>query len=91
LDNFEWDVQKAHANWLKHGVTFSDAVTALEDEQALTIEDDHPHEQRFITIGSDAFGRLVVVVYTYRSESIRIISARKATPGEIRVYQEGES
>jgi uncharacterized protein len=91
LDNFEWDVQKARANWLKHGVTFSDAVTALEDERALTIEDDHPHEQRFITIGSDAFGRLLVVVYTHRSESIRIISARKAAPGEIKVYQEGES
>ena len=91
MDNFEWDPQKARANWLKHDVSFSDAVAALEDEQALTIEDDHPHEQRFITLGCDAFGRLLVVVYTYRSDTIRIISARKATPGEMKVYQEGES
>jgi uncharacterized protein len=91
VDNFEWDVQKARANWLKHGVAFSDAVTALEDVRALTIEDDTPDEQRFITIGSDALGRLLVVVYTYRADAIRIISARKATQGEIRIYQEGES
>jgi len=91
LDNFEWDPQKARANWLKHGVVFSDSVAVLEDEHALTMEDDHPHEQRFITIGTDALGRLLVVVYTYRQDSIRIISARKATQSEKRYFQEGKS
>ena len=87
MDKFEWDPQKAQANRVKHGVAFSDAVTVFEDEQALTIEDDYPDEQRFITIGLDAFGRTVVVVYTYRAGAIRIISARKATPAERRYYQ----
>jgi uncharacterized protein len=88
MNDFEWDEQKAHANYLKHGVMFSDAVAVLEDEFALTIDDDHPHEQRFITIGTDAFGRILVVVYTYRGEAIRIISARFATPNEQRYYQD---
>ena len=89
MNNYEWDPQKARANHLKHGVMFSDAVVVFEDEQALTIEDDHPEEQRFITIGADAFGRILVVVYTYRSEAIRIISARRATSNERQYYQEG--
>ena len=58
------------------------------DGQALTIEADHPDEQRFITLGMDAFGRVLVVVYTYRENSIRLISARKATPREQSQYQE---
>lgn len=91
MSDFEWDVHKARTNWLKHGVAFSDAITALEDEQALTIEDDQLHEQRFITIGKNASGKILVVVYAYRTDVIPIISARKATPGEIRVYQEGAS
>jgi uncharacterized protein len=90
LGNFEWDPQKAHNNWLKHGVTFSDAVSALEDENALTMEDDTLYEQRFITLGVDALGRLLVVIYNYRQDTIRIISVRKATPVERRAYQEGE-
>ena len=87
--SFEWDLKKAASNLRKHGVNFADAVTALEDELALTLDDDHPHEPRFITIGTDALGRVLVVVYTFRGETIRIISAREATPRERRQYTEG--
>lgn len=62
--DYEWDPAKAQANLDKHGIDFADAVTALEDETAITVEDDYPDEERFITIGIDALGRILVVVYT---------------------------
>ena len=86
---FEWDLDKALTNQQKHGIAFADAVTALEDDYALTIEDDHPGERRFITLGMDALSRLLVVVYTYRGETIRVILARTATSGERKEYEEG--
>ena len=88
--DYEWDVQKARKNLQKHGVAFADAIAVLEDERAVTIDDDHPDEQRFITLGMDALGRILVVVYTYRAKTIRIISARKATPREQQWYYEEE-
>jgi len=57
--------------------------------RSLTIPDDHPDENRCVTIGMDALARLLVVVWTYRGENIRIISARKATRFEQRQYNEG--
>jgi uncharacterized DUF497 family protein len=89
LVGYEWDPKKAASNLRKHGVDFADAVTALEDESALTINDDDPEEERFATIGMDALVRVLVVVYTWRGENVRIISARNATPAERRQYQEG--
>ena len=86
--NYQWDIKKARVNFRKHGIEFADAVSVFMDGQALTIEDDHPDEQRFITLGMDAFERVLVVVYTYRENSIRLISARKATPREQSQYQE---
>ncbi|MCI0388162.1 MAG: BrnT family toxin [Acidobacteria bacterium] len=86
---YEWDSRKAARNLHKHGVDFADAVTAFEDELALTLDDDYLDEQRFITIGSDARGQILVVIYTFRGENIRIISAREATPRERRQYTEG--
>lgn len=87
---YEWDRGKAQSNREKHGVSFPDAVAVLEDEFALTIPDDHAGEERFVTIGEDAFGRVLVVVYTYRGEdTIRLISARPATRRERRLYREG--
>ena len=80
---------KAASNLSKHGVDFADAVIALEDELALTLDDDHPDERRFITLGTDALGRVLVVVYTFRGEKIRIISAREATPRERSKLQGG--
>jgi uncharacterized DUF497 family protein len=87
---YEWDPAKAQRNWEKHGIRFADAVAALEDEFARTIPDDHADEARFITIGEDAFGHVLVLAYTYRGEAtIRIISARKATHRERQMYREG--
>lgn len=83
---FEWDAAKARSNLAKHGIDFADAVTALEDASALTIEELVDGEQRFVTLGLDAIGRPLVVVYTFRSTTIRVISARKATPAEERQY-----
>jgi len=60
---------------------------ALHDDLALTVPDEHPHEDRFITVGQDAGGRLVVVVYAWRDEVVRIISARRATRRERRQYE----
>jgi uncharacterized DUF497 family protein len=76
----EWDPAKAAANLKKHRVSFADAVTVFDDDFALTREDlGEPDEQRFVTLGMDAVGRLFVVVYTYRSiDCIRVISAWKA-------------
>jgi hypothetical protein len=83
----EWDAEKAKLNLEKHGVDFADAATALHDEMAITIPDDDPDEQRFVTLASDALGRVLVVVYTWRGPRIRLISARPATRGERRQYE----
>ena len=83
----EWDSKKAISNLRKHGVNFADAVAVLEDERAITITEDYPDEERFITIGVDCLRRILVVVYTWRENRIRIISARKATHNEIKQYK----
>ncbi|MBM4278593.1 MAG: BrnT family toxin [Deltaproteobacteria bacterium] len=89
--NVVWDIKKAGANIRNHGVEFSHAATVLDDPMAITIEDTRHTEQRFITIGSDLLGRVLVVVYAYSGEEeIRLISARKATPRERRVYEQKE-
>jgi len=70
------------------GVDFVDAVLALEDEQALTISDpSSDEEERFISISTDPSGSLLVVVYTWRGDRIRLISARRATSRERRHYE----
>jgi hypothetical protein len=87
---YEWDPAKAESNLEKHGVDFADAAVALEDPHALTISDEYrQEEERFITMRADPSGRTLVVVYTWRSEKIRIISARQATPKERRDYEGG--
>ena len=85
---FEWDPRKASSNRRKHGVDFADATGVLFDEFALTIPDESSEEERFVTIGADPLNRLLVVVYTWRGKSIRIISARKADPSERKEYEE---
>lgn len=85
---FEWDEDKAAANLHKHGVDFADAALVFEDDYALTMGDPYSeHEKRFITMGHDPYGRLLVVVYTWRGERIRIVSARQATGRERRLYE----
>ena len=84
-----WDFKKAAANIRKHGIEFPHAATVLDDAQAITIEDRRHEEQRFVTVGADLLGRVLVVVYAYAErEEIRLISARKASPGERRIYEE---
>ena len=86
---YEWDPAKARANLGKHGIRFADAVTALEDDLALTVRDpDSTEEERWIALGMDGLGRLLAVVFTWRADIIRIISARRATPRERRQYEE---
>jgi uncharacterized DUF497 family protein len=83
-----WDIKKATVNVRKHRIEFSHAATVLDDPMAITIEDKRHTEQRFVTIGADLLGRVLVVVYTYASEEeIRLISARKATSKERRAYE----
>jgi len=86
---FEWDELKAKENKSKHGISFADTFAVFEDPNAVTLEDFRRDEQRYVTIGMDALGRILVVVYTWREDNIRIISARKAVRYEVRQY-EGE-
>lgn len=81
-------LQQNQAESKKHGVSFADAVGVFEDENAITIEDEHPSESRFITIGRDFLRCVLVVVYMFRGVIIRIISARKATAREKKIYEE---
>ena len=86
--SYEWDPNKEKSNYKKHRVNFADAVGVFEDENAITIQDEHKGEDRFITIGRDFLSRILVVVYTFRDIVIRIISARKATARERKMYEE---
>jgi uncharacterized protein len=84
---FEWDKTKDRLNQHKHGVSFSDTFAVFEDPNALTLGDEENNEERFVTIGMDCFGRILVIAYTWRGENIRIISARKATRPEVKQYE----
>lgn len=85
--HFEFDPAKAASNLAKHRVSFAHAEQALRDEQAVTIEDpDAIGEQRFLTLGMDALGRILVVCHTQREERTRLISARKASKNEAKNY-----
>ena len=86
---FEWDKSKDKENQSKHGIPFADTFGVFEDPNAVTLEDFRSGEQRYVTIGMDAFGRILVVVYMWRGDNIRIISARKAVRYEVKQY-EGE-
>lgn len=87
---YEWNEAKRQANLAKHGVDFADAIGALEDPHNRTVEDaDARGEARYITLGCGALGGVLYVVWTERSvDAVRIISARKASPGEARYYGE---
>ena len=84
-----WDQEKAKQNVRKHGVRFADAVLVLDDPYAITIPDyeSEPREVRWVTLGADGRGRVLVVVYTYRGEDIRLVSARPAEPHERKEYE----
>ena len=76
-------------NFRKHEVRFSEAIGVFSDDAALTIKDDTSvtHEERFVTIGIGIKGRILAVVYCYRGDRVRIISARAAGPSEREQYE----
>jgi uncharacterized DUF497 family protein len=88
---FEWDSTKAAKNLRKHRVSFEDASSVFYDPLAVTGSDpDHSEiEERLITFGRSSAGQLLVVSHTERGETIRIVSARKATHQERQIYEEG--
>lgn len=88
---FEWDAAKASANFRHHGVRFEESTAVFDDAYAITIADDEadPSEERFVSIGMGALGRVLIVVHTYRGDNIRIISARLATAHERTEYEAG--
>jgi uncharacterized DUF497 family protein len=88
---FEWDLEKATANRRKHGVGFEEAASVFADDDAV-INDDVAHadeEDRFIIVGVSDRERMVMTVFTFRSEdTVRIISSRRATPHGRRAYEQ---
>lgn len=89
---FEWDDEKADANEAKHGVSFIEAATVFGDPLALTFEDllHSLEEDRFLTIGLSSAGRALIVSHTDRGAETRIISARLASRGEGKGYEDGD-
>lgn len=87
---FEWDQAKAESNVKKHKVSFDEAVSVFLDELAVSGADpDHSIDEfRYITFGASSLGRLLAVSHTYRSRSIRVISARRVTRSERKIYEE---
>ena len=88
---YEWDAEKARANQRKHGISFDEAATVFLDPLALTFPDPNysAGEEREITIGYSARHQVVFVSHCQRGDRVRIISARKATRGERKQYEEG--
>jgi uncharacterized protein len=83
-----WDPNKAVANKAKHGIDFADAVAVFEDERTLWQADvRHYNEDRFVAVGMDFLGRIVTVAFTFRGDTIRLISARRATKHERTSYE----
>lgn len=87
---FEWDAAKAARNWRKHGVPFDEAATVFADPFEVSVFDPNHSmaEDRYLSVGTSAAGRLIVVGYTERRSKIRIIFARRATTLERVDYEE---
>ena len=86
----DFDPKKDAANIKKHGVSLSEGDGVLNDPLALTVEDDSAEgEQRFVIIGMNVFGSLMVVVHTPRGDGTRTISVWKPDPKERRNYEKG--
>lgn len=88
---FEWDPGKAKTNFRNHAVRFEEAAPVFGDPYAISIADHEadPSEERFVGIGMGGLGRVLVVVYTYRGDNFRIISARLAAAHESAEYEAG--
>lgn len=90
--DIEWDGAKADSNLRKHRISFYEAATVFFDPLALSDQDpDHSQaEDRYITFGYSNLDRLIAVSHTYRPGAIRIVSARRVSRGERKLYEEGE-
>ena len=92
---FDWDPDKNESNFIKHGITFEEASTVFDDELALTLYDEEhsDDEDRFVIIGMSRSFIELFVCHCYRNgdEITRIISARRATKNEIKLYERGAS
>ena len=88
---FDWDVSKADSNLRKHSVSFDEAGSVFLDTLAVSGRDpDHSiYEERYITFGISSLGRLLAISHTYCPGIIRIISARRVTRSERKLYEEG--
>jgi hypothetical protein len=88
---FIWDDNKAERNLLKHGVSFEEAKTVFDDPLYVDFYDpDHSEdEERYLIVGQSNRGRLLILSYTERGDSIRLISAREVTRTEREAYEEG--
>jgi hypothetical protein len=86
---YEWDWEKSQANYEKHGIRFSRAIEIFADDRLYMEPDTFPFEERFVCVGKDEAGILLVVVFTWRAERIRVISAWKANKQQRDAY-EGE-
>ncbi|HLO89334.1 MAG TPA: BrnT family toxin [Nostocaceae cyanobacterium] len=88
---FEWDNNKAKINLSKHGVSFEEAKTVFDDPLYVDFYDpDHSQdEERYLIVGESNLRRLLIVSYTERRNTLRIISAREVTPTEREAYEEG--
>ena len=88
---FKWDENKAAANLSKHGVSFQEAKSVFDDPLYVDFYDpDHSYEEhRYILVGESQEDRLLIVSYTERGDTIRLISAREVTRAERKVYKEG--
>lgn len=86
---FEWDHEKAAGNYAKHGASFKEAQTVFDDPLFLDYYDpDHSYEEdRYIIVGQSHKKRLLMVAYTERGNTVRIISARPTTSKERRTYE----
>ncbi|HEX6900561.1 MAG TPA: BrnT family toxin [Thermoanaerobaculia bacterium] len=87
---FEWNPEKATRNLEKHGVSFEEAQTVFDDDLFIIFADPNHSEgeNRYLVMGQSKQGRLLVVSYTERSRRARLISARRATRQERKVYEE---
>ena len=88
VGDFEWDESKANYNLAKHGVSFLEAITVFSDPQAIDAPDFY-EPRRFVIIGMSAQARVLFVVHAEQGERIRIISARKASKVQRRIYEKG--
>jgi uncharacterized DUF497 family protein len=89
--DFEWDDTKAESNERKHGVSFAEAMTIFADPLSLTgFDPGHSDDEDcYITMGTSATGRLLIVSHTDRGDKVRLISAREASRRERRDYEDG--